>query len=1073
MIIRKRLQSSPRRIHHGTYDRTAEPHCALEADLMSRKPVNDWENPQLVAVDRLPMHASGAPYPDEARALRRDPWQSPWVQSLDGEWQFHLAPNPQSTPENFFAETFDASAWDRIAVPGNWTLQGHDKPVYCNVKMPIPNTPPFVPQDDNPTGLYRREFEIPESWQGRRVVLHFGGVESFFYVWVNGQKVGLSKDSRLPAEFDITDRLQPGRNTVITEVIRWSDGSFLEDQDHWRMAGMYRSVWLYSLPEYFLADVFARPDLDDEYRHGSLQVVAGLAGDLSQARGCRVEMQLFDGVGDPVFDRYVSEEFQPEDAQPDRVTLKKAVPSPKKWSHETPDLYTLVVRLCTAEGRPVQYYSHRVGFRRVEIRDRQLLVNGRPVYIRGVNRHEHDERRGKSVTVEGMLADIRLMKQHNINAVRTCHYPNDERWYDLCDEHGLYVWDEANLEAHSLYDRLCHDPTWRTAFIERGARMVERDKNHPCVVVWSLGNESGYGANHDMMAGWMRGYDPSRPIHYEGAIAPDWNEGRLASDLVCPMYPTIDRIVDFARGVDDPRPLIMCEYAHAMGNSVGNLKEYWEAIESTPGLQGGFIWDWVDQGLLKTDARGQQYWAYGGDFGDTINDMNFCINGLIFPDRTLHPAMAEVRKLFQPVRVQGVDLEDGWIEIGNCYDFSTLEHLHGIWELMLDGEVLQSGELPVLKIPPGMREKVQIPYTQPSSREAGEYWLMLRFTLAEDTSWAQAGHQVAWEQLMLPASAGMVSPAQPVLSSLAVHETAAALEIDGSDVSLVFDRTTGLLTRYDWKGTALLHSGPSLNAWRAATDNDGFKWNTGDPLKLLHHWLEAGLDWLEHRLDRFTFEQPKPGEVQIQAWLTSQAEGVEAGFTQEIDYRVYGSGALDLDLQVRCFGELPPLPRLGLTLRLPAGFESFTWLGRGPGESYSDRKAGVPVGLHRSTVTDQFVPYIMPQEHGNKTDVRWAALSNAGGTGLLVAGKSQMEVSASHLTDDDLYRAMHTNELTPRPEVILHLDAAQCGLGGNSCGPATLDQYMVWPGDFHLHLLFRPFGPGDSLRKLGREWIGS
>ena len=1039
---------------------------------MSIQPVNDWENPQLVAVNRLPIHATGMPYADETTALSRDTSRSPWVQSLDGEWQFYLAPNPQSAPDRFFAEDFDASSWDLIEVPGNWTMQGYDKPIYCNVKMPIPNTPPHVPHDDNPTGLYRREFDLPGHWQGRRVILHFGGVESFFYVWVNGQKVGLSKDSRLPAEFDITDYLHPGRNTVVSEVIRWSDGSFLEDQDHWRMAGMYRPVWLYSLPVYFLADVFAQPELDHGYKDGNLKVVAKLGGDIRQAHGCRIEMQLFDGEGNPVFDHYIAQAFEHSDSRADQVVMQQKIAYPKKWSHEMPNLYTLVVRLCDQSGEPIQYYSHRVGFRKVEIRDREFLINGRAVYIRGVNRHEHEERRGKAVTFDSMLTDIRLMKQHNINAVRTSHYPNDERWYDLCDEYGLYVWDEANIETHSLYNRLCHLPEWRTAFLERGARMVERDKNHPSIVVWSLGNESGYGANHDMLAGWVRGYDPARLVHYEGAINPDWKTGQRSTDIVCPMYPPIDRIVDFAQNADDPRPLIMCEYAHAMGNSVGNLKEYWEAIESQHGLQGGFIWDWVDQGLVKVDEEGREYWAYGGDFDDTINDMNFCINGLIFPDRTVHPAMLEVRKLFQPVKVEALDLQMGLFAVHNGYDFSTLEHLRGAWELVRDGDVLQSGQLPVLKTAPGTVEKVQLPYIEPQSDLAGEIWLMLRFTLAEVSTWAQAGHLVAWEQFMLPVSAKVYALTLPGASALHIEEGAETARIDGRDVSLEFDRASGLLRRYDWKGTSLLREGPSLNVWRAATDNDGFKWSPDDPVKLLYHWLEAGLNRIQHRLDSFELKQPAPERVEIKSCFTSQAEGVEAGFTQEIAYHVYGNTALGIELNVKCFGDLPPLPRLGLTLSLPAGFETFTWLGRGPGESYNDRKAGVAVGLYRSTVGEQFVPYVMPQEHGNKTDVRWAALSNTDGTGLLVLSDSLLQVSASHFRDEDLYGALHTNELTPLRETILNLDAAQCGLGGASCGPGTLDRYLVWPGEFRLRLLFRPFGPGASLARLGREWVG-
>jgi beta-galactosidase len=752
--------------------------------------------------------------------------------------------------------------------------------------------------------------------------------------------------------------------------------------------------------------------------------------------------------------------------------LEKNLNYPKKWTHENPTLYTLIVRLCDPTGQPIQYSSHRIGFRSIQIQNRQLLINGRPVYIRGVNRHEHDALRGKAVTEETMLADVRLMKQHNINAVRTSHYPNDERWYDLCDEHGLYVLDEANIETHSVYNRLCHAPEWRTAFLERGARMVERDKNHACVVVWSLGNESGYGPNHDLLAGWIRGVDPSRPIHYEGAIAPDWNKGTLASDLVCPMYPSIDRIIDFAIHSSDPRPLIMCEYAHAMGNSVGNLKEYWQAIEKHPGLQGGFIWDWVDQGLQKTASNGIPYWAYGGDFGDTINDMNFCINGLVFPDRTLHPAMAEVRKLFQPVRVRAVDLMSGWIEISNWHDFTTLGYLQGTWELTVDGEVVESGRLPVLDTPPGQSEEVHLPYALPHLRNPGECWLTLRFYLARDTAWAQAGHLVAWEQLQLPVLVQLCEPA-PIanLPDLAVISPSNSIWVEGTEFCVEFDRNTGSLLRYDWDGSSFLKTSPTLNTWRAPTDNDGFKWDAADPGKLLYQWLSAGLNRLHHRLDNLSVTHSEAGIAQIRTRLTSQAEGVPAGFKQEIIYTIFGNSKLAIDLSVSCFGNLPPLPRLGLTMGLQPEFLNFAWLGRGPEESYSDRKAGVPVGQYHSTVADQYVPYIMPQEHGNKTDVRWIALSNAQGKGLLISSKPLMEASVSHYRTEDIYQALHTHELIERDEVIVNLDLAHSGLGGASCGPGTLEKYLVQPGEFHLRLLFHPFGPGALFSHLGRTWL--
>lgn len=1020
---------------------------------------NDWENPALPALNRLPMRPGLAPCPDESTARQRDPAASPWALSLDGVWKFHFTPNPFQLPQSFERPEFDDTTWAGIEVPGNWTMQGYDKPIYSNIKMPIPHNPPLVPVEDNPTGLYRRVFDLPANWQGRRVVLHFGGVESFFYLWVNGQKVGFSKDSRLPAEFDITPFLRPGRNLIAAKVLRWCDGAYLEDQDHWRMAGIFRSVWLFAFPAPFhLVDVFARPEVAEDLRRANLRVIARLGGETRAASGARIAMQLFDPSGAPLFPDYVEGLFTFDENQPDQVTLTSAMEAPRLWSHETPHLYTLVVRLSNSAGQPLQYEAHRIGFRRVEVRNRQLLINGKAVYIRGVNRHEFDETRGKTLTLDSMLADIRLMKQHNINAVRLSHYPNDPRWYDLCDEYGLYLWDEANLETHALYNRLCHEPDWRLAFLERGARMVERDKNHPSVIVWSLGNESGYGPNHDLMAGWIRGYDPSRPLHYEGAISPDWEGGRFASDLVCPMYPAIERIVDFALNHNDPRPLIMCEYAHAMGNSVGNLKEYWEAIETHPGLQGGFIWDWVDQGILQTDSRGRRYWAYGGDFGDTINDMNFCLNGLVFPDRMPHTALLEAQKLFQPVQAHLLDPNSGLVEIHNRYDFSTLAHLRGGWEFVRDGQVLQSGPLPTLNTPPGETITLQIPYALPADDLPGERWLNLRFTLAEATAWAPAGHRVAWEQLPLPSPKLSVPLAFSPQARPLITQTEEEIRLQNGNLALTFSRTSGLLTGFDWQGHALLQRAPQLNAWRAPTDNDGFKWAPQLKDKMLYGWLEAGLNRIEHQLE--SLEISPSGAVT--ARFVSQAPGVSAGFRHELTYSLLSETALRLDWSLTCFGDLPPLPRLGLQLILPPGFETFTWLGRGPDESYPDRKAGVPLGLHRATVTEQYVPYIMPQEHGNKTDVRWAALSNNSGIGLLAMSEAPFQTSASHFTADDLFHAMHTCDLDPRPETYWNLDIAQCGLGSASCGPRTLPHYLVQPGDYHLRLLLRPQTPLDS-----------
>jgi len=1038
---------------------------------MTIKDRNDWENPQVVARNRFPAHATGLPFMNEVDALSRDPQRSPYYLSLDGFWKFYLAPNPDTLPDGFQGEVYDDSQWTLMPVPGEWVMNGYDKPIYTNVKSPIPNTPPFVPQDDNPTGLYRREFNLDtELQEGRRIILSFGGVESAFYVWVNGKLVGFSKDSRLPAEFEITDFVRPGKNTVVTEVIRWSDGTFLEDQDHWYYAGMFRSVMIYSLPKIYLADVFAKPEVDIQRKKGILSITARLGGSPEEANGYQVEMQLFDADLKPVFPAYISDTFLFDPNEMDELTLSQEVESPHLWSHETPYLYTVVAALRSPEGQVVQYYAHRIGFRKIEICDRELLINGKAVLIKGVNRHEHDDRSGKTLSYESMLADILLMKTFNINAVRTCHYPNDERWYDLCDEYGIYVWDEANIETHSLYNRLCHDPEWRTAFLERGARMVERDKNHASIIVWSLGNESGYGPNHDAIAGWIRGYDPSRLVHYEGAMRFGWNTGHLASDLTCPMYPSINRIIDYALDANNRRPLIMCEYAHAMGNSVGNLKEYWEAIEAYHGLQGGFIWDWVDQGLVKTDGKGVEYWAYGGDFGDTINDMNFCVNGLIWPDRKPHPPMVEFKKLIQPVAVHPVDLAAGLVEIVNKHDFLTLSHLAGRWEVAVDGEVVQSGPLPVLSTRPGFGETISLPYVQPKMLPGSEAFLTLRFTIAKDTLWAQAGHEVAWEQYKLPYTAPESLTVVPEsLAELQVEENISDIVIRGADFLVSFARGTGKILRYVYQGIDLVKSGPVLNAWRAPTDNDGFKWMDNGDHKLLGLWLKAGLNRLENQLESMVWSQTQPDRVVIKAVHKVKAPGTEAGFIHHVTYTVFKDGAVRMAQEVKCSKDLPPLPRIGVSLVLPAGFEAFTWLGRGPEESYIDRKAGVAVGLYQGTVDEQYVPYIMPQENGNKTDVRWAALMGSQGVGLMAIGQPLLEVSVSHHTADDLYKAMHTNELTRREEVYFNLDAMQSGLGGQSCGPRTLDKYQVWPGEYRFDILFRPFKDGDSLTCLGRK----
>jgi beta-galactosidase/beta-glucuronidase len=976
-------------------------------------------------------------------------------------------------PEEVFGAGYDATGWDTIEVPGNWTMQGYDKPIYTNVKMPIPPDPPHVPQDDNPTGVYRRTFDVPKTWEGRQVLACFDGVESAFYLWVNGQRVGYSQGSRLPAEFDITPYVQVGENTMTAMVIRWSDGSYLEDQDHWWMAGIYRDVYVYAIPRVHVQDVFARAGLDDDYRDGLLDVRAriGTYGG-ADAWDHTLEMQLYDAGGSAVLSEPVCGQVEIALQQITKVDLQAPVAAPSKWSAETPYLYTLVLALKSPRGDVVEAVRCRIGFRRIEIEDQEFLINGKPVLFKGVDRHDHHDRLGKTVPLEDMIAEIKLLKQFSFNAVRTSHYPNDECWYDLCDEYGIYVIDEANIECHGVYNRLAHEPDWTHAFVERGKRMVERDKNHPCIVMWSLGNESGYGPNHDALAGWIRGYDPTRAVHYEGAIRPDWHGGHLSSDVVCPMYPQIDRIIAYAKDATDPRPLIMCEYAHSMGNSTGNLREYWDAIESYHGLQGGFIWDWIDQGLLKVDEKGEAYWAYGGDFGDTINDGNFCINGLIWPDRTPHPAMYECKKVMQPLGFKAIDLAAGTFEITNKQFFVDTSHLAGTWKLEADGEVIQEGDLPALVIPPGESREVALQIDRPALAPGAECFLTISLALAHDLPWAERGHQVAWEQFEMPFQAPL--PERAPMSGMAqieLEEDEAQVRISGADFRLVFDKNRGQITVWTFGGTPLLQSGPVLNIWRAPTDNDGIKLRP-DRRKLLDRWTQAGLDRLESATQSVDVERLGAQVVRVTVRTATQAKDTTGRFEHQHVYTVYGSGDVVIENTVTASADLPPLPRVGVSMTLPAGFERFSWFGRGPHENYVDRKAGAAVGRYGGTVDEQYVPYIMPQENGNKTDVRWAALGNASGVGLLAVGTPSLEVSVSHYTADALTKATHTCDLVRCDEVILDLDLQQCGLGGASCGPGTLPQYLILPGTYAFRVRLRPFAEGDDLARLARVQVG-
>ncbi len=1012
----------------------------------------DWENPKVVERNKEPGHVPLAPYADEKAALAGDRYASPFVQSLNGSWKFHCAPDVESAPDDFQRPETDLSAWDDIEVPGCWQCQGYDKPIYTNVKMPWPCEPPRVPED-NPTGSYRRTFTLPEGWQGRQVFLNFEGVDAAFYLWINGEMVGYSQGSRVAAEFNVTPFVQAGENTVALRVYRWCDGSYLEDQDMWWLSGIYRDVYLYTTPDIRLADYFVVTDLDKDYRDATLEIKARVANETPEAvKGYSLEARLFDADGQAVLDQAAAISLDVDRSGYARPTFSQDVANPLKWSDEDPNLYTLVLTLKSPDGTAIQVERSRIGFRKVELLDGQVHVNGVPILMRGVNRHEHHETRGRSVTVESMIADIHLMKQFNINAVRTCHYPDDPKWYDLCDEYGIYLCNEANIEGHALCNlngfTVSNDPDWSTALMERGQRMVERDKNHPSVIIWSMGNESAFGPNHVALAGWMHEYDQTRLVHYEPA------NFHACIDVIGPMYPTVDRIIEMAADPTDDRPIIMCEYAHSMGNSTGNLKEYWDAIRTHKNLQGGYIWDWVDQGLIKTADNGEDYYAYGGDFGDEVNDLNFCINGLIWPNRVPHPAMQEYKKILQPVHVEAVDLAAGTLTLTNRFFFSDLSTLKATWTLAADDQILEQDDVPLPTLNPGATTEVTIPFTAPKVQPGVEYWLTLSFTLADDAPWAKAGHEVAFEQFKMPWEAEATSISIDTLPALQLDESDKAATITGESFALSFCKKDGVITSFTIAGAELLEAGPVTQIWRAPTDNDG---------AIIPHdhmpvnkWRQAGLDRLEQTLQSMDVSALSPQAVQITTQHRLAAPDCAPYFDCQTVYTVCGDGSVLIDATIEPQGDLPPLPRMGLTLTLPAGFDAMSWYGRGPHESYADRKASARVGLHQGTVEEQYIPYVLPQEHGNKCDTRWVALVNADGTGLIAQGMPTLEVSAHHFTAADITAAKHTYELRRRPEVTLNLDYRQTGLGNGSCGPATLPQYLLQPEKATFSLILRP-----------------
>ncbi|MBI2437508.1 MAG: DUF4981 domain-containing protein [Lentisphaerae bacterium] len=1045
------------------------------------KEKRDWENPCLQQRNRERAHATLIPFDDEAKARLGEREASPFFRLLNGQWRFFFCAAPWAAPQGFFEEAFDDGAWATLPVPGLWQMHGYDRPQYTNRDFPFPKDPPYVP-DENPIGLYRRTFEIPEAWAQRQIFLTFEGVAGAFYVWVNGQSVGFSKGSHLPAEFNITEQVHPGRNQLTVQVFKWSDASYLEDQDMWRLNGIFRDVHLVAAPVVHLRDVRARTFLAEDFGDARLELTAWLRNYGPTPReGWRLQVKLLDPAGVVILEK--QEQAAVAALAEQAITITEPVKAPAKWTAETPALYPLLLTLLAPDGSVAETVALRIGFRQVEIRDAQLLINGVPVKLKGVNRPEFDPDTGYAVSLESMRRDIVLMKQHNINTVRTSHYPDDPRWYDLCDQYGLYLIDEADQESHGFGytapDIPSRLPDWQEAFVDRAARMVERDKNHPSIIIWSLGNESGYGPAHDAMAAWIRAADPTRPIHYERSGAAP------VVDIVSVMYPKVTELA--AEGAkDEPRPFLMCEYAHAMGNGPGNLKEYWDTIYAHKRLLGGCVWEWADHGIRQRTADGIPWFAYGGDFGDEPNDGNYCADGLVSPDRVPHPCMRELKHVYAPVLAQAVDLKHGRVKIVNRHHFSALNYLQGRWQFLEDNRVLAEGALETLDIPPGGSKDLTIPFQLPvaepgspgrsaPAEPGAEYWLNISFTLIAATLWAPEGFEVAAAQLAVPLRkrprAVIKRSAMPALQ---IEEKRDEIEVAAGDSALSFDRRRGMLKRWTFAGRALIQSGPRVNLWRAPTDNDGGMVRhvrryagqaTSDRwmYRMAQEWREAGYDRLNTRLAALECNQPEPSVFVVRSQTVLAAASLAPAFACDQTWTVFGNGDLVIQTELKPLqAHLPSLPRFGVQLVLPAAFDQMRWYGRGPHENYDDRKESALVGLYSGSVQDQYVPYLRPQENGNKTDVRWVSLTDSQGAGVLAVGLPLLNVSAHHYSTEDLTWVLHAHELRRREAVYLNLDYRQGGLGSNSCGPRPLEKYLLKPKALKFGVRLRPLGAGDS-----------
>jgi beta-galactosidase len=1017
----------------------------------------EWENPEIFQINREEPTASFYKYPSANDALANESWEnSPLYHSLNGSWNFYFADSVSARPTDFYKTDFNLKGWDTISVPSNWEMQGFGIPVYTNRTYMFPANPPFIPHNINNVGSYKKEFEIPENWDGKDIYLHFAGVSGAMYVWVNGEKVGYNEGSKTAAEFKITDVAKVGKNNVSVQVLRWSDASYMEDQDFWRLSGIERDVYVYAANKVTLRDFRVTADLENNYTDGIFKAELKVDNNTNEEVEKTIEIKLIDGI-DEVYTESKTVKLK---AGRNIIDFSDQLKNVKTWNAEKPNLYSLLINLKDENNKTSEATSIKVGFRNIAINNNQFLVNGKAVLLKGANLHDHSETEGHTISEALTLKDLEVMKQNNLNAIRCSHYPKNPHFYRLCDKYGFYVVDEANIETHglgttnqgldkNLKAQAIHPaylPEWKAMHMDRTVRMFERDKNYPSIVTWSLGNEAGNGENFFATYKWLKEKDTTRPTQYEGAT------NYANTDIQAPMYWTIEKMIEYAEN-NPTRPLIQCEYAHAMGNSVGNLQEYWDVIEKYDVLQGGFIWDWVDQGILTKNEAGEAFWAYGGDLGgqDLQNDANFCLNGIVNPDRTAHPALYEVKKVYQYIKFKPLNLKNGEIEIKNIYDFTNLSEYEFTWKLLENGEEKATGVLPKLNIASYETKTVKIGLPKLDNSEA-EYHLNVYALNKNETDLLPLNHIVAFEQFQLTNTHFNTSSTASKETISIVSEDNIAT-ISNANFELKFDSKTGRISTLDYGNGNILVESITPNFWRAATDND-FGAKSAEKLEV---WKNAtmnqtltGVKFFNNSKDISVSENPKVnGEVRIQT--TFDLDSVKGQIT--IDYSIDASGEITVTNKLSNIStELPHLPRFGNNLIIKNEYQNVEWFGRGPHENYNDRNTAALVGVYKASVEDLYFPYIRPQENGYKTDVRWITFTNSTGKGVKIEGAQLLGFSAHHQYNDDFdagktKKQRHTTDIQKRDFVNINIDYMQTGIGGDN----SWSQKALAHKEFRIH----------------------